>query len=125
MFRCALLATALLAVAPAFAQAPRPFPATALRAELVVTAPPEVLLNGRAARLSPGARIRGDDNLLKVSGALIGFKLPVHYTLNAQGEVQDLWVLNTAERANQPWPTTREEAARWAFDPAVQRWSKP
>jgi hypothetical protein len=42
----------------AAAQAPRNFPATALRGEIVITQPPELLLNRQPARLAPGARIR-------------------------------------------------------------------
>ena len=64
----AVLAAAAVAD-PAQAQQ-RSFPATALRGELTVLQPPEVLLNGRPARLSPGARIRGENNLMMVSGAL-------------------------------------------------------
>ena len=29
------------------------------------------------------------------------------------------------EAAVQPWPRTREEAAKWRFDPVGQVWSKP
>jgi hypothetical protein len=57
---------------PPPAQVPATFPATALRGELVVTQPPDVLLNGKPARLAPGARIRNEDNRFEVSGALAG-----------------------------------------------------
>lgn len=125
MIRCVTLAAALLACAlPAAAQLQRQFPATALRGELVVLQPPEAQLNGRAARLAPGARLRGDDNLLVVSGALAGRRLVVHYTLDTGGLLQDVWVLTAAERARL-WPTTPEQARAWAFEPAAQAWSRP
>ena len=128
MNRCALLITTLVAatLAPALAQAQahRNFPATALRGELLVVAPPEVRLNGRVAQLAPGARIRGADNLMQLSGALAGQRVLVHYTLDLHGSLQDVWVLNATERANQPWPVNPQQAASWAFDPAAQRWSK-
>ncbi len=124
MLRCATVAALLLATAlPAFAQAPRNFNAQTLRGELVVTAPPEVLLNGRPARLAPGSRIRGGDNLLQMSGALVGQRLVVHYTRDAVGNVLDVWLATPAELARQPWPVTPEQAAAWLFNPDTQRWS--
>ena len=128
MNRCApLVATlaALFAAAPAQSQSPRHFPAQALRGEIVVTQPPEVLLNGRAARLAPGARIRGPDQLMVMSGAVVGQRLPVHYTLDLQGDLLDVWVLTPAERARRPWPTSAEQARQWRFDAAAQTWSRP
>jgi hypothetical protein len=109
---------------PACAQQQRAFPATALRGELRVQQPPEVTLNGRAARLAPGARIRGTDNLLQMSGALAGQRLVVHYTLDDYGLLRDVWVLTPAERARKPWPATPAEAAAWRFDPIGQTWSR-
>ena len=102
-WRTALLTTALLSLANgAFAQdAVRPFPATAKRAILQVTNPPEILLNGQAARLSPGARIRGVNNLLLMSGSLAGQTVLVNYVRDAQGMVHEVWVLNATE-ARQP-----------------------
>jgi hypothetical protein len=119
----ALLSTAV--PLPALAQAPRPFPASALRGELVVTAPPEAQLNGQPARLAPGARLRGTDNLLLMSGAVVGRKLLVHYTRDAYGNLLDVWVLTPAEAARKPWPATPAEAAAWQFNAAEQTWSKP
>ena len=113
------------AAAPALAQQPRNFPATALRGEIAVQQPPEMLLNGRPARMAPGARIRGENNLLMVSGALVNQRLLVHYTVDLAGLVGEIWVLTAAERARQPWPTTREQAAAWAFDPVAQTWTRP
>ena len=126
MLRCATLACALIAsAAHATAQVPRNFPATALRGEIVVTQPPEMLLNRLPARLAPGARIRGPDNMLQMSGALVGQRLLVHYTLDTQGGVLDVWVLTPAEIARRPWPTTPQQASSWLFDPAAQSWSPP
>ena len=129
MPRCVTLAATALAISalagPAFAQLQRSFPATALRGELQIVQPPEAVLNGRAARIAPGVRIRGADNLLKVSGAVAGQRLLVHYTLDNGGLIRDVWVLRPDEAAKQPWPSTREQAATWIFDPMAQTWSKP
>lgn len=130
MFRCACLATAVAAAlaTPLAVQAqtvqPRTFPANALRGALQVTQPPEVLLNGQAGRLSPGARIRGTNNLQQMSGALVGEKLLVHYTMDTLGNVHLVWILTPEEAARRPWPTTAEEAQTWAFNPAEQTWTR-
>jgi len=76
-----------------------PIAATAQRGVLRITAPPEVLLDGQPARLAPGARIRGRNNLLVVSGALIGQDLPVRYTRDPLGLVHEVWVLTATEAA--------------------------
>ena len=127
MIRCALLLAIVLfgAAVSAPAQAQRQFPASALRGELVITAPPELQLNRKPARLAPGARIRGTDGMLILSGALVGQRMLVHYTIDLLGNVQDVWVLTPAEAAKQPWPTTPQEAATWRFSPDSQSWSKP
>jgi len=121
----AALASFVLTALPAAAQQPRNFPATALRGEIAVLQPPELLLNGRPARLSPGVRIRGENNLLMVSGALANQRLVVHYTVDLSGLIGEIWLLTASERARQPWPTTREQAAAWSFDPVGQTWTRP
>jgi hypothetical protein len=124
MIRCVLaLLLALAAALPA--QAQRTFERSALRGELVIVAPPEARLNGQPVRLAPGARVRNPQNLLLLSGSLLEQKLLVHYTLDGQGQVQDVWILSAAEAARQPWPKTPVEALAWIFDPTLQRWSKP
>jgi hypothetical protein len=77
----------------------REFPRTALRATLVVTAPPEVLLDGKVNRLSPGARIRDTNNMLVMSGNLVGQRLLVNFTLENNGLVHEVWVLTPDEAA--------------------------
>ena len=126
MYRCALAAllTATLAT-PAAAQMQRNFPATALRGAIVVGEPPEIVLNGQAARLAPGARIRGQDNMVLMSATLSGAKLLVHYTVDTYGLVKDVWILRPEEAAVRPWPATPEQAQTWAFDPTAQTWSRP
>ncbi len=131
MYRCvsrvlAAVCAAALASTSLFAQAQthRPFPVQALRGEMVVIQSPDISLNGKPARLAPGARVRGDNNLLQQPAALSGEKLMVHYTLDPNGLLMDVWVLNVAELANKTWPRTPQEAATWSFDPAAQVWTK-
>ena len=118
-----LAVPALLATSVA-AQTSRPFPATALRGELLVTQAPELQLNGEPARLSPGARIRGANNLLQMSASLAGQPLLVHYTREPSGLVHEVWILTPEEAARKPWPTSPEQAQRWLFNPAAQTWTR-
>ncbi|HEX6018816.1 MAG TPA: hypothetical protein VFZ28_12010 [Burkholderiaceae bacterium] len=103
----------------------RQFPATALRGEIVFGQPPEALLNGQPARLAPAARIRGLNNLIVMSGALIGQKAVAHYVLDSSGLLKEVWILTDRELARQPWPTTAAQARSWKFDPVAQVWVKP
>jgi hypothetical protein len=124
-----MLSAALLMGATSFAgaqdQAMRRFPPNALRGVITFGEPPVVLLNGDLARLSPGARIRGTNNLLVLSGTLTGIKAAVNYTLDNSGQLKDVWLLRHDEKAKKPWPATPQEAAQWNFDAGNQIWSKP
>jgi hypothetical protein len=127
MQRCvlAVLLTASF-VLPATAQVQRSFPATALRGEVQFGSPPEVLLNGQPARLAPGARIRGENNMLQMSGSLVNVKATVHYTLERQsGLLLDVWLLTPEEKRVRPWPVNEAQAASWTFDPVAQTWVRP
>jgi hypothetical protein len=104
--RAALLACALLAglplvsISPAAAQGfVREAPKDVKRGRLTVTAPPEVTLDGKPDRLSPGARIRGLNNLLVMSGTVVGQDLPVVYRRDAAGLIHEAWILTPAEYA--------------------------
>lgn len=131
MLRCAALGLAAglalsLPSATAVAQVQRAFPATALRGELSGSAPPDVLLNGKPARLAAGARIRGEENRFELTSFLAGKKLVVHYTIeDTSGQLMEIWVLTPAELANTPWPATKEQATAWTFDPVAQKWTRP
>jgi len=97
----ALLPATLLVLAPTVAaqNLQRAFPAQALRGKLVVQIPPEVLLDGKAERLSPGARIRDTRNMLAMSGALVGQTLVVNYLRDGAGLLHEVWILTPEEAA--------------------------
>ena len=84
----------------------RPFPPKAERGVMKITQPPEMLLNDKPDRLSPGARIRGANNMLVMSGAIIGQNLVVNFVREPTGQVHDVWILTDAEAALK-LPTTR------------------
>lgn len=94
-----LLATPVLAQTDEVAGV-RNFPKNAVRGLMVVKAPPDISLNGKADRLSPGARIRNSSNHFVLSGALLGQELLVNYTRDSAGLVYEVWVL-TAEEAKE------------------------
>jgi hypothetical protein len=118
-------AIAFWAADAAQAQVQRQFPKAALRGSLVIDEPPLVTLNGRPARLAPGARIRNQGNTLALSGTLIGAKLLVHYTLDPTDLISDVWILTPEEAAKRPWPATPQQAEAWNFDSTTQTWSRP
>ena len=125
MYRCLVLALAMFAwVSPAAAQMQRTFPQTALRGDMAFGMVPEVSVNGQAARLAPGVRIRGRNNMLVMSASLTSTKQTVHYTVDISGLVKDVWILRPDEIAKQPWPITLREAQTWVFDPVAQIWTK-
>ena len=120
---CALATT--LWCLPGAAQVQRNFPPTALRGELLVGTPPMVSLNGDASQLAPGARIRGQNNMLQMSGSLEGSRLVVNYTLDMSGQIYDVWILTPEEARKRPWPKTMLDAQAWLFDFGAQTWTKP
>ncbi len=66
---------------------------------MVVIAPPVIQMNGQEDRLSPGSRIRGANNLLVLSGSVIGQNLLVNYVRDPMGLVHEVWVLSPEEAA--------------------------
>ena len=130
MYRCIALFTALVTLSTSLAWAQgrpmRQFPKEALRGEIHFISPPQVELNGTPMRLTPGARLRGEDNMFVLTGALTGQRLTVHYTLeDTSGGIKDVWVLREEERAKTPWPTTPEQTRSWRFSPGSQTWTRP
>jgi hypothetical protein len=69
---------------------------------LEVIAPPEVMLDGKATRLSPGAKIHGQNNLVVLSASLVGQKLRVLYVRDTLALVHEVWILTEAEIAALP-----------------------
>lgn len=101
--RACCLAAAMTATAwPALAQTDaivsiRQFPPKAVRGTLLVVAPPEVVMDGKKDRLSPGSRIRGANNIMVMSGALVGQTVVVNYTREPTGMIHDVWILSADE----------------------------
>lgn len=75
----------------------REAPKDVVLGKLVVTAPPEVTMDGKPDRLSPGSRIRDLNNMLVLSGGVVGKTLPVVYRRDAAGLVHEAWILTDDE----------------------------
>jgi len=102
----ALQLSALMVLGLAFTPLPssaqsivREFPRTALRGTLEVIAPPEVMLDGKTERLSPGSHIHSPQNMLMMSGSLVGQKWVVNFTRESTGLVREVWLLTPEEVA--------------------------
>ncbi|MFC5520438.1 hypothetical protein [Polaromonas jejuensis] len=81
----------------------RQFPKAALRGEMVMLAPPMISMDGKADRLSVGARIRDTEDRLVLSGPLVNQTLVVNYVRDNTGQVHEVWILN-GEEARQKRP---------------------
>ena len=86
----------------------RQFPPKALRGTLKVVQGAEILIDGKPERLSPGARIRGPNNMLVLSGAIAGQELLVNFVRETYGNVHQVWIL-TPEEAKKKLKTNTPE----------------
>jgi hypothetical protein len=97
----------------------RNFPVGTLRGKFRVIDGNDVMLDGRADRLAPGARIRSGQNMLVMSGAITGQNLLVNYTRDAAGMLREVWILTpdeataSRESLNKPflniWPFVQND----------------
>jgi hypothetical protein len=95
-FSIAILA--LASALPALAVG-RPFPVTARRGKMTVANFPEIYLDGKLRRLSPGARIYNTRNLIQTPGSIQGSDLVVNYTQDYTGNISVVWILTEEEAA--------------------------
>ena len=104
-----VLASVALVVSTASAQTEEPtpnlrtFPKDAKRGELVILSAPDIAIDSKPDRLSPGVRIRDARNNLVLSGTLANQRLLVNYVRDNIGLVQNVWVL-TGDEAKQKMP---------------------
>lgn len=76
----------------------RTVPKDVLLAQLTVSpTPPIIALDGKPDRLSPGSRIRDLNNMLVLSGGIIGKTFPVVYRRDSAGLVHEVWILTAEE----------------------------
>jgi hypothetical protein len=75
----------------------RKFPDKALRGKMKVVQAPEILIDGKRERLSPGSRIRDPQQRLVMSASITNVELIVNFVRNPLGEVQEVWILTELE----------------------------
>ncbi len=75
----------------------RKFPENALRGKIKVVQTPEILMDGKQERLSPGSRIRDTQQRLVMSASITNLEFVVNFTRNSMGEIQEVWILNELE----------------------------
>ncbi len=75
----------------------RKFPANALRGRFKVLQTPEILMDGKRERLSPGSRIRDPQQRLVMSASITQIEFVVNFTRNTLGEIHEVWILNALE----------------------------
>jgi hypothetical protein len=75
----------------------RDAPKDVVLGRLTLTAPPEVTMDGKPDRLSPGSRIRDLNNMLVLTGSVVGKTLPVVYRRDPSGLVHEVWTLTEEE----------------------------
>jgi hypothetical protein len=77
----------------------RNFPIGTVRGRLLVVDAPEVQLDDKPDRMSPGARIRNAQNMLVTPASVTGQLLAVNYTRDVSNLVSQVWILSEAEAA--------------------------
>ena len=100
MLACALLGSlaAPAAQAQGTATPARNFPETAQRGELLITAMPEVTLNGKTIRTTPGFRLFDAKNHLVFANTLQGQRLTVNYVIEPSTQwLHQAWILTPEE----------------------------
>ena len=75
----------------------REAPKDVVLGKMAVGLPPQIALDGKADRLSPGSRIRDLNNMLVLSASLSGKTMPVVYRRDAAGLVHEVWILTDDE----------------------------
>ena len=93
-----LVLVAMTAFAAAAAAQLRTIPREAKPGALRHVMDMQIELDGKPARLSPGAQIRDADNRLVLPGSLME-KTDVRYQLDGGGMVHRVWILSPQERA--------------------------
>jgi hypothetical protein len=75
----------------------REAPGDVKHGHITIATPPEIVLDGKPDRLSPGVRIRDVNNMLVLSASLAGKTVPVVYRRDSTGLVHEAWILTPDE----------------------------
>lgn len=75
----------------------RNFPDSVSRGQIAFVSPPQILLNGQSEFLAPGVRIRNPQNMLALTGTLVGQSFLVNYLRDPAGLIREIWILTPDE----------------------------
>ena len=76
-----------------------PIPVKAKRADITFNGTPEILVDGKLARMAPGARITDRNNMLVLPGSLNGMAKTKFTVEETTGLVMLVWILTEQEIA--------------------------
>ena len=93
----------------------RNFPVGTLRGQFMVVNYPEIQLDGKAERLSPGGRIMSANRMLVMPASITGQNLLVNYTRDAAGLVREVWILTPDEAATKRASAEKPLLNFWPF----------
>ncbi len=99
----------------------RKFPDKALRGKMKVVQAPEILIDGKQERLSPGSRIRDPQQRMVMSASITNVELIVNFVRNSMGEVHEVWILNDAEIKQKLKTNTPERNFTFASEEAAPK----
>ncbi len=99
----------------------RKFPEKALRGKMKVVQAPEILIDGKQERLSPGSRIRDPQQRMVMSASITNVELIVNFVRNSMGEVHEVWILNDAEIKQKLKTNTPERNFTFASEEAAPK----
>lgn len=101
---------------------PRHFPDTADKGHMRFVDPPEVVLDGVRVRISPGARIKDERNMMLHMSQLKGHKAEVMYVRDAMQQIGDIWILNEFEKSQLSPKQKRDHQLRMdGYDPSKHK----
>ncbi|MDO4769798.1 MAG: hypothetical protein Q4A11_05460 [Brachymonas sp.] len=101
---------------------PRHFPDTADKGHMRFVDPPEVVLDGVRVRISPGARIKDDRNMMLHMSQLKGQAAQVMYVRDAMQQIGDIWILSDYEKSQLSPKQKRDHLLRMdGYDPSKHK----
>lgn len=104
---------------PAQQVLPRHFPDTADKGHMRFVDPPEVILDGVRVRISPGARIKDERNMMLHMSQLKGQAAHVMYVRDAMQQIGDIWILSDYEKSQLSPKQNRDHLLRMdGYDPS-------
>jgi len=84
----------------------RPFPPHAKRGKMTPAPYPDIVINGKARRMTPASRIFNEDNLIVMPASLRGSNIVVNYAEDGDGDIERIWILDAFEARQTPPPAT-------------------